>query len=469
MLHYGDEVIANNVDVGKTTEETRTVVEEVTAVIKKARLVSVAEETVNVAATTVSTASTIPDSAATITTTTTTTITDVEITLAQTLAELKSAKPKADKVVIQEPEQFKTEQKATLFKELLYLAAVTQIFAAVTSRRILIPTEYQSKCKPLRDNMANENVPTLAPTRSNDQILPFAAWVPTRKRNFILEALEIIHVDQAHQFMSPPSGDAIMNFVNQLGYPGEIHFVLRMAAQISSSSDDLGRTHNIHQRSASSLHLAEEDHRIGNLKFVPKGEEDEVFGMQIPKELITKNIRNAPYYNAYLEMVAKHDKKIIAEKKGKKKAAAKVDMSKKPTTAKQPKSVPSKLSKPKPTTKPKVTQEKPLVPSPTKHPKRGECEDFDLNRAIQMILETFQAHGQAPVGRVTMREQVEEATLPLYAVEGKGKAIAPDEQSAQSLLALHTPKRRNAETGADIDITTSTANTKVDVSLCGSP
>ncbi|GKE88394.1 hypothetical protein Tco_1565869 [Tanacetum coccineum] len=42
-------------------------------------------------------ASTIPVSGAT--------ITDVEITLAQALAELKSAKPKADKVVIQEPEQ----------------------------------------------------------------------------------------------------------------------------------------------------------------------------------------------------------------------------------------------------------------------------------------------------------------------------------------------------------------------------
>ncbi|GKB63555.1 ribonuclease H-like domain-containing protein, partial [Tanacetum coccineum] len=80
----GDEVIVDNVDAA----------EEVTAVIEKAKLVSVAEETVNVAATTVSTASTIP-------------VTDVEITLAQALAELKSAKPKADKVVIQEPEQVK--------------------------------------------------------------------------------------------------------------------------------------------------------------------------------------------------------------------------------------------------------------------------------------------------------------------------------------------------------------------------
>ncbi|GKC58620.1 hypothetical protein Tco_1086218, partial [Tanacetum coccineum] len=43
--------------------------------------------------------STIPVNAAT--------ITDVEVTLAQALAELKSAKPKADKVVIQEPEQVK--------------------------------------------------------------------------------------------------------------------------------------------------------------------------------------------------------------------------------------------------------------------------------------------------------------------------------------------------------------------------
>nr|GFC21919.1 histone deacetylase 14 [Tanacetum cinerariifolium] len=61
-------------------------------------------------------------------------------------------------------------------------------------------------------------------------------------------------------------------------------------------------THNINQRLASPFHLAEEDHRLGNLKFFPKGEEDEVLGMQIPKELITDNIRNASYYNAYMKM-----------------------------------------------------------------------------------------------------------------------------------------------------------------------
>ncbi|GKE77088.1 hypothetical protein Tco_1543208 [Tanacetum coccineum] len=69
-----DEVIVDNVDVVKTTEETRSVVEEVTDVIEKAKLVSVAEETVNAADTTVSISSTIPVSATITTTTTTTTV-----------------------------------------------------------------------------------------------------------------------------------------------------------------------------------------------------------------------------------------------------------------------------------------------------------------------------------------------------------------------------------------------------------
>ncbi|GJT30023.1 hypothetical protein Tco_0910298 [Tanacetum coccineum] len=107
----GDEVIVDNVDVVKTAEETRSVVKEVTAVIEKDKLVSVAEVTVNVAATTISTASTIPVSAATTTTTTTTTVSDVEITLAQALAELKSAastRPKVKGFVIHEQEQAPT-------------------------------------------------------------------------------------------------------------------------------------------------------------------------------------------------------------------------------------------------------------------------------------------------------------------------------------------------------------------------
>ncbi|GJV28600.1 hypothetical protein Tco_1385048 [Tanacetum coccineum] len=126
-------VIVDNVDVVKPAEETRSVVEEVTAFIEKVKLVSAAEEIVNVVATTVSTASTIPISAATTTTTTITTtiITDVEITLDQALAELKSEKPKTVKAKIkanyqlaqrlqaQEQEELTDEEKARLFVQFL--------------------------------------------------------------------------------------------------------------------------------------------------------------------------------------------------------------------------------------------------------------------------------------------------------------------------------------------------------------
>ncbi|GJU02300.1 hypothetical protein Tco_1112638 [Tanacetum coccineum] len=200
----------------------------------------------------------------------------------------------------------------------------------------------------------------------------------------------------------------------------------------------LGRIHNIHQRSTSLFHLTEEDLRLDNLKFIPKGEADEVFGMPIPNELISNNIKNAPYYNAYLEMVAKHDQKVAAEKEGKKKS----------TSTKQPKPKPAieKSSKPAPTPKPKLVDEPDEEPAPSEpepEPEhQGEYEEFDMKCAIQMSLETFQAQGHARVGDMEIQEPVAEAIRPLPVVEGKGKAIVTEEQAAQSLLALHTPKRR---------------------------
>nr|GEV71944.1 copia protein [Tanacetum cinerariifolium] len=114
-----------------------------------------------------------------------------------------------------------------------------------------------------------------------------------------------------------------------------------------------------------------DDLSLGNIKFVPKGKIDEVFGMQIPEELITDNIRNAPYYNAYLEMVANHKRKIADVKEG------------------------------------------------------------------------------------------AEATRPLPVIEGKGKAIATEEQPARSLLSLYTPKRKIRETPSPADADTGDDTKKV--------
>nr|GEY80704.1 hypothetical protein [Tanacetum cinerariifolium] len=129
----------------------------------------------------------------------------------------------------------------------------------------------------------------------------------------------------------------------------------------------LGRQHNIHQRSGSPLNLAEDDLSLGNLKFVPKGEINKVFGMKIPEELITDNIKNVPYYNAYLEMVANHEREIAAVKEGgKKKTTPKANKPVKPAPAKQAKPATAKQPKPKP------VKEKPTKPTPIQKAGKGK-------------------------------------------------------------------------------------------------
>ncbi|GKA49595.1 hypothetical protein Tco_0742668 [Tanacetum coccineum] len=128
--------------------------------------------------------------------------------------------------------------------------------------------------------------------------------------NLLREALEITPIDQAHQFVSPPSGDAIMDFVNELGYTKEIHFVSRMVVNnLYQPWRAILSMINQYQRLVSScLNKITE---LGKSQFVPKAEE---------------------------KKVEKNDQKIEAEKGGKKK----------PATVKQlkPKPIKEKSSKP---------------------------------------------------------------------------------------------------------------------------
>ncbi|GKG58188.1 hypothetical protein Tco_0589799, partial [Tanacetum coccineum] len=48
---------------------------------------------------------------------------------------------------------------------------------------------------------------------------------------------------------------------------------------------------------------------------------------------------------------------------------------------------------------------------------QGEGEEYDVEQAIQISLESFQAQGQAHVGGVAIQEPVAEATRPLLVVE----------------------------------------------------
>ncbi|GJR07079.1 hypothetical protein Tco_0530063 [Tanacetum coccineum] len=238
----------------------------------------------------------------------------------------------------------------------------------------------------------------------------------------------------------------------------------------------LASNNNIHRRPDSAVHHTGDDFLLGNLKFVPKGETVEVFGMAIPDPLITEAIQQSSYYPKYLEMVAKNTKKTPQESASEQPATKRAPP-KKPTTT-----TPVKPSKPAPapTKKPskrklpqKIRKGKPsfqLVdeeegeahqqPEPQgegddpdlelakkmsldehQEKREGGGTDADLEKAIKLSLDpSFLPQGQPPVGGVAIRDPVSETIPKLPEVVGKGKAKVTEEQAAHFLVDLSKKK-----------------------------
>nr|GFA04708.1 E-beta-farnesene synthase [Tanacetum cinerariifolium] len=76
-------------------------------------------------------------------------------------------------------------------------------------------------------------------------------------------------------------------------------------------------SHKFHPRPDSLLHLPNEEHILGDLKFSTKGTKREVFGMPIPGILITADIQKASYNQEYLAKVAKRQRHSFVSKKRK--------------------------------------------------------------------------------------------------------------------------------------------------------
>ncbi|GJT78181.1 hypothetical protein Tco_1044906, partial [Tanacetum coccineum] len=302
--------------------------------------------------------------------------------------------------------------------------------------------------------MAEENVPAPAPTRSDEQILPFNAWLPIGKGNLILDLQSSSGIPlymmqrrgPAHPCVSPPAGDQVMHFVNDLGYPEEIHFVSKMHVNNlyqpwraimslfnqcltgKTSGSDKPR-HLVLQMLWGIVTRSNVDyeellweefvqaiqiffaHRA-NLNIPTKKPMPHftlwVFGKSIPKELITEAIQNSSYYPQYLEMVAR---KPTAKEGGQKKTASEADKPKKPTPVKKPapakqtKPVKEKSTKPTPSTKSskgkvlkvlkgnrfyRLVDKEEEEPQPAPEP-QIEDDEYNLQRGIQMSLESFKA------------------------------------------------------------------------------
>ncbi|GJU93696.1 hypothetical protein Tco_1318452 [Tanacetum coccineum] len=194
----------------------------------------------------------------------------------------------------------------------------------------------------------------------------------------------------------------------------------------------LGGRHNIRKRPQSPLHITADDYSLGNIKFIPKGELDEVFEMAIPKDMVTDVIRNSEYYQKYMDMATRKPRQattVTDEEGGKKKKAPPAGKSKKHAPAKQPKPVRKKPSKPTPSRKiRKQKRSDHLVDEADEEPQlvskpQVEDDEYNLQRGIQMSLESF----QAPVGEVAIRKPDSGITQKLPVVEGKGKGITSDE------------------------------------------
>ncbi|GJY73491.1 retrovirus-related pol polyprotein from transposon TNT 1-94 [Tanacetum coccineum] len=183
-------------------------------------------------------------------------------------------------------------------------------------------------------------------------------------KDTLKDSLQIIPVDTNNAFSSPPTPDALIKFVNDLGYPKVVRtlsdvitndmfqpwraltIVINLCLTGKTSGFERARTpvlqilwgivnralidyaermftklivyylqskHKFNPRPGSLPHFPNEEPVLGYFKFSAKGTKWEVFGMPIPNDLIIDDIRGEQYYNAYLEKVTKHQRYLVGE------------------------------------------------------------------------------------------------------------------------------------------------------------
>nr|GEU73819.1 copia protein [Tanacetum cinerariifolium] len=269
---------------------------------------------------------------------------------------------------------------------------------------------------------AHEQAPAMAsPTRTDDQIMPRSQWGKKKANPLMILSVRFTKLIIHH----------------------------------------LQSKHKFHPRPDSPLHFPYEEYVLGYLKFSAKGTKQEVFGMPIPNELITNDIRGGQYYNEYLEKVDKHQRYLASEEgsdpdspvpkpaKATKPKATKKSMPSVPkaapvtkyATAKASKSTSSQQPKPKlAPTKPHDKKGKPTSSLrladefvdegvPENEP-RFDDDEVNLQRAVEENLKDVHARHQGPLLPVVFRKPDSGRRQPLLEVLGKGKEKVIEEQKS---------------------------------------
>ncbi|GKE48151.1 hypothetical protein Tco_1479409, partial [Tanacetum coccineum] len=159
--------------------------------------------------------------------------------------------------------------------------------------------------------------------------------------DLLREALEITPADAAYPFVSPPAGEKVMDFMNELGYPEPIYFFSKM------------HVNNLYQSWRAILSMINQC-----LTSKTSGSDKPRHPvLQMLWGIVTRfNIDHTGLLSyskvrvnqEYVEMAAR---KPTTKESVKKKTAPKADKPVKPAPAKQPKSVKEKSIKPTPSNK----------------------------------------------------------------------------------------------------------------------
>ncbi|GJY81863.1 hypothetical protein Tco_0494614 [Tanacetum coccineum] len=148
--------------------------------------------------------------------------------------------------------------------------------------------------------------------------------------DLLRKALAITPVNPTHPFELPPSGNTVIDFVNELGYPEPVEIDRTFGSDNTdaSSAHAVGNrplklnNNNIHRRPDSAVHHTGDDYILGNLKFVPKGESVEVIWKRLLKNTQRKPLRKSsvqPAQACYTQKATtntvKQSKQLLSTKK----------------------------------------------------------------------------------------------------------------------------------------------------------
>nr|GEV55162.1 hypothetical protein [Tanacetum cinerariifolium] len=229
----------------------------------------------------------------------------------------------------------------------------------------------------LNVNAPAEQAPAMAPpTRTDDQILPRSRWTHSR------DALQITPVNNNNPFSSPSTPDALINFVNNLGYPKVVRTLSAVVNNDMFQLEDVGRIHPIYP------FLRQRQKESGTAY---SGKEE-----------------SQSYYEFVDEGIPEREPRFVDEEANMKMA------------------VEESL---------KSVHDAHRGPLPPMEPHVGD-EEADVQRALEESMTSMYDVPRGPLPSVVIREPESGKYQPLLEVPGKGKEKVTEEQVARDLLNL---------------------------------